>query len=233
MSTARPSHPRWVELRRWYGIVLFALGIALLPACKDKARPAPEIVAAPVVTDAATDLLFTWVDEKGDFHVEQRVADVPASARETVRVVDPSKEPPSGDQLFVADLRVADAGAYPVRTMRRAEFEGLAVDRRKKSGSVLVAQGPPSALPDTRPAVIIYGASWCGPCHQAAAYFKQRGVAFVEKDIEADGGAAREMQAKLANAGIRGGSIPVIDVRGKLLVGFDQGAVERALAQPL
>jgi hypothetical protein len=32
---------------------------------------------------------------------------------------------------------------------------------------------------------------------------------------------------------MRGGSIPVIDVRGKLLVGFDQGAVERALSQPM
>ncbi|OJY31644.1 MAG: hypothetical protein BGO98_16390 [Myxococcales bacterium 68-20] len=81
--------------------------------------------------------------------------------------------------------------------------------------------------------MIIYGASWCGPCHQAAAYLKQRGVPFIEKDIEQDGGAAREMQAKLATAGMRGGSIPVLDVRGKVLVGFDERAVDRALGQAL
>ena len=81
--------------------------------------------------------------------------------------------------------------------------------------------------------MIIYGASWCGPCHQAAAYLKRRGIHFVEKDIEEDGNAAREMRSKLSNAGMRGGSIPVIDVRGKLLVGFDERAVDRALAQPM
>lgn len=77
--------------------------------------------------------------------------------------------------------------------------------------------------------VIIYGASWCGPCHQAQAYLKKRGVPFVEKDIEDDPGAAAEMQKKLQRAGIRGGSIPVIDVKGKILVGFSPGAVDAAL----
>ena len=37
------------------------------------------------------------------------------------------------------------------------------------------------------------------------------------------------MQAKLQQAGKRGGSIPVLDVRGKILVGFDPGAVDAAL----
>ena len=41
------------------------------------------------------------------------------------------------------------------------------------------------------------------------------------------------MQAKLASAGIRGGSIPVIDVKGKVLVGFDERAMDRALGQAL
>ena len=81
--------------------------------------------------------------------------------------------------------------------------------------------------------MIIYGASWCGPCHQAAAYFTKRGIKFIEHDIEKDSSAAREMQAKLAKAGARGGSIPVLDVRGRILIGFDQRAVDQALGQPL
>src|SRR6476469_1287340 len=84
-----------------------------------------------------------------------------------------------------------------------------------------------------RPAVIIYGASWCGPCHQAAAYLKKKGVAFVEHDIEQDSSSQHEMQAKLAKAGMRGGSIPVLDVRGKILVGFDARAVDQALGTTL
>jgi glutaredoxin len=192
---------------------------------------------------------MTWIDDKGEFHVEDGVAKVPESARDVVRVADPSKEPPSGDRIFVVDLRAPGPdGGYPVRLVARAEFEDVAVARRKQHGTVLAAAPPASAAGSgsagaagaggpgpsevDRPPVIIYGASWCGPCHQAAAYLKKRGVRFIEHDIEQDSVAAREMQAKLAKVGSRGGSIPVIDVRGTILVGFDAAAVERALAKP-
>jgi glutaredoxin len=214
-------------------VSLIALGLG----CKGRATATSDAVPLPVVTDATTDLLLTWIDEKGEFHVEQKVESVPPAAREIVRVSDPVKDPPKLDDVFVADLRTPGAsGAYPVRTMSRPEFEKIAVERRQQhgNGKVLTAQGAASVAPAAaNPSVIIYGASWCGPCHQAAAYLKQRGVPFVEKDIEADSTAQREMQAKLTNAGMRGGSIPVLDVRGKLLVGFDQNAVDRALGQPL
>lgn len=219
----------FVQVRSLALVVLLVLS-ALVGACK---RPAPttDAVVLPIVTDATADLLLTWIDEKGEFHVEQKVADVPVTARDVVRVADPVKDPPKLDDVFVADLRNPGAGGtYPVRTMSRAELEKIAVERRQKNGAVLTAKGAESAPPAAaRPSVIIYGASWCGPCHQAAAYFKGHGIAFVEKDIEQDGSAAREMQAKLASAGARGGSIPVIDVRGKMLIGFDEHAIERAL----
>ncbi len=179
--------------------------------------------------------MLTWIDEKGEFHIEQKVTDVPVGARDAVRVSDPVKDPPKLDDVFVADLRNSGPdGAYPVRTMSRTEFEKAAVERRQKNGNVLAPKGADSAAPAAaKPTVIIYGASWCGPCHQAAAYLKRRGIVFVEKDIEEDSAAAREMQTKLASAGMRGGSIPVMDVRGKLLVGFDERAVDRALGQAL
>jgi glutaredoxin len=77
--------------------------------------------------------------------------------------------------------------------------------------------------------VIVYGASWCGACHEAVAYLKRRRVPVVEKDIEQDPAAEREMQTKLARAGIHGGSIPVIDVKGKILIGFEPHALEAAV----
>jgi len=77
--------------------------------------------------------------------------------------------------------------------------------------------------------VIVYGASWCGACHEAVAYLKRRRVPVVEKDIEQDPGAESEMQAKLARAGVHGGSIPVIDVKGKILIGFEPHALEAAV----
>lgn len=222
-----------MSFRRWLLVLL-----VVLAGCKGKAPPPAAAAPLPVVTDQSTDLLFTWIDDKGEFHVEQKVASVPPSARDVVRVADPVKDPPQLDDVFVADLRnVGPDGHYAVRTMSRPEFEKLAVERRKANGAVLAERGAASAAPAEsgapgaeRPTVIIYGASWCGPCHQTMAYLKKRGVTFIEKDIEEDSGAAREMQAKLATAGKRGGSIPVIDIRGKILVGFDQRAVDEALA---
>lgn len=220
-----------------------------------KAAPGTEATAEPpVVNDATTGLMLTWIDEKGEFHNELRVTDVPAASRDLVRVrVLDSNVDPSNGRVFVADLRTpAPGGAYPVRAIPRAEFEDTAVARRAKNGGAVLspqaaasggtggsggagAGAGPNAPGEVagRPAVIIYGASWCGPCHQAAAHLKKRGVSFVEHDIEQDSAAGREMHAKLAKAGIRGGSIPVLDVRGKILVGFSAAAVDQALGTAL
>ncbi len=225
-------------------VLLLAVLVASATGCKKQgdvaAEAAPE---APAVADATTGLLLTWIDDKGEFHVEQKSADVPAAGRDVVKVRDPARDPLTGDRIFVADLRTPAAdGSYPVRVVPTNEFEDIAVTRRAKHGIVLAPREAGAAPAGSgagpgevagRPAVIIYGASWCGPCHQAAAYLKGRGVQFVEHDIEKDSSAAREMQAKLTKAGVRGGSIPVLDVRGRILIGFDQRAVDQALGTAL
>jgi glutaredoxin len=92
------------------------------------------------------------------------------------------------------------------------------------------AHAGPGQAPHAGLVVIIYGASWCHPCHEAADYLKARGVPYVLKDIEADPGASAEMSQKLQRVGRRGGSIPVIDVGGEILIGFNPGALDQALA---
>jgi glutaredoxin len=237
----------------WYLVALALLCGA--PACKRNhgaaATADPDGVA--IVLKADTDgMLLTWVDDKGDFHVETRVADVPLMGRDSVRVVDPGKdEGTHADRVFVADLRQARPdGTFPVQSMTRADFEAIAVARREKTGPTLASASPlqpsPSSTaggvalndpgttrPAGRPVVIIYGAEWCGACHEAAQYLRSKGIAYVEKDVEKDSGAAHEMQQKLAKNGLRSGSIPVIDVRGKVMVGFNPQEVESALGEPL
>jgi glutaredoxin len=214
------------HLVAWITVALLLVGVLGCKTSSDESIRTP-----PVVTEASGDLLLTWIDEQGGGHVEQKVSDVPAAARETVRVADPARDPPEG-QVWVADLRNAGAGGkYPVRTIKRSEWEAIAVARR--DGGSLVPRAASSGPPPAQPQVIIYGASWCGPCHQAAAHLRRKGVPFVEKDIEEDSGAAREMQAKLAKAGKRGGSIPVLDVRGRIIIGYDGPTLDRALGEPL
>ena len=61
------------------------------------------------------------------------------------------------------------------------------------------------------------------------AFLKKKGVDFVEKDIERDPEAEKELAQKAAAAGVNPGGVPVTDVRGKLVVGFDTEGVEAAL----
>jgi glutaredoxin len=240
------------RIQRWIvggAMVLVAFGPA---GCRPKGGGGADVHAEPseadslVVKTDSTGLLLTWIDEKGDFHVETKVDDVPLVGRDAVRVLDPAKyDGTHTDKVLVADLRVAKPdGTFPVKEMSRADFEALALARRKDAGLTLAGVPAPSpdetpsaagsaGQPQTRPAVIIYGAEWCGACHDAAAYLKRKGVAFIEKDVEKDQGASREMQQKLARAGLHGGSIPVLDVRGKVMVGFNPHAVDEALGRAL
>jgi glutaredoxin len=231
----------------WHAALVAAMVVGHASGCKQRSAAASsEADAPPVVVKADSEgLLLTWIDDKGDFHVETRVADVPLMGRDAVRVADPNKDEAHGDRICVVDLRQPRPdGTFPVRSMSRADFESLAVARREKSGPTLTSAGPsagPSAAPDTpssaqsaaRPLVIIYGAEWCGACHDAARYLKKKGIPFIEKDVEKDPGAEREMERKLAQNGLRGGSIPIIDVRGKVMVGFSAEAIDTALGQAL
>jgi glutaredoxin len=218
-------------------------------AASDPAEP------ATVVKDDTEGLLLTWIDDKGDFHVETKVADVPLVGRDAVRVVDPAKdETASADRVAVVDLRQTRAdGTYPVRWMTRADFEHMAVARREKTGPTLAQSAAPPApgasgagdegsgaqppggagATAARATVIIYGAEWCGACHDAAKYLRRKGIPYIEKDVEKDPAAAREMQAKLAKNHLNGGSIPVIDVRGHVMVGFNPQQIDGALGQAL
>jgi glutaredoxin len=241
-----------IERGRWQRAVLLAVALIFgVVACRrSQSSSAPDPAATVVVRPESEGLLLTWIDDKGDFHVEASVADVPMMGRDAVRVVDPNRdESAHPDQVIVADLRQTGAnGAYPVRTMTRADFEAMAVARREKAGPTMASAAPAVAPPSGSPAstdtatskhaasasvVVIYGAEWCSACHEAARYLRSKGIPYVDKDVEKDPDAAREMQQKLAKSGLHEGSIPVIDVRGKVMVGFNPAEIDAALGQAL
>lgn len=91
------------------------------------------------------------------------------------------------------------------------------------------ASGNPVVTSEPQGQVTIYGVEWCGPCHQAADFLSKRGIHYVERNIEGDEQAQQEMKSKLDRAGLRAGTIPIIDVKGMILVGFSPHAVDRAL----
>jgi len=74
--------------------------------------------------------------------------------------------------------------------------------------------------------VIVYSTDWCPYCKHAKNYLKNKGVDFKEKNIEEDGSAREELMEK--TNGIYSG-VPVIDINGELLQGFDQNQIDLAL----
>lgn len=73
--------------------------------------------------------------------------------------------------------------------------------------------------------VIIYTTPSCGYCKQAKVYFEEKGVEFSEIDVARDREKAKEMVEKSGQMGV-----PVLEINGKILVGFDPAAIDSALA---
>jgi glutaredoxin len=179
------------------------------------------------------------VDAAGDFHVVQALAEVPADAKERVRVVQTNQDFGNGDPVYVADLRQKNAdGTYSVTTLPRSAWEEIGAAKRKSRIEALApALAPPQAsnhpaTPSVEAAklAIIYGAKWCGACRQAKKYLAQKGIKVLEKDVDESATVQAELRSKLTKAGMPPtSSIPVIDIGGRILVGFSQGAVDAAL----
>jgi glutaredoxin-like YruB-family protein len=72
--------------------------------------------------------------------------------------------------------------------------------------------------------VTIYSATWCAFCHAAKDYLTKKGVSFVDKDVEKDVKFAQEAVAKSGQMGI-----PVIDIDGTIIIGFDRPKIDAAL----
>jgi glutaredoxin len=195
------------------------------------------------LTPATPGLLLTWADDQGDFHVVETIDAVPEDRREKVRVVLRDRVEGTGDLVYVADLRAKQGDHYAVNVVARSEWEEIGAAKRKsrmeafapgakRPGPEGSAQPEPEATPAApmgKVTAIVYGASWCKPCHDAERYLKGLGVQVTKKDIEESPAAQAEMQTKLARTHKSGASIPVIDVMGQLFVGYNPGALKRAV----
>ena len=72
--------------------------------------------------------------------------------------------------------------------------------------------------------VIIYSTPTCVYCKMAKDFFKKNNIEYQEHDVAADMKAREEMVQKSNQLGV-----PVIDVDGKILIGFDESELKQAL----
>lgn len=72
--------------------------------------------------------------------------------------------------------------------------------------------------------VTIYSAVWCAYCHAAKDYLDKLGVKYTDLDVEKDPANATASVEKSQQMGI-----PVIDIDGDIIVGFDKPKIDAAL----
>ena len=234
-----------------YFLPLLVLAATLGPNCRKSAPPVPpasQKVEPPRLTVSKdSPLLYTYVEPKGTFATTDKAEDVPQNARRLVRVFDPAK--PAGDRadptkVYVLDLgELLGAGKAEARPLSREAFETGALAQLPPGESSPMAgpHGPslPEDMPDGvdagvagplgPPVVIVYGTPWCGACKQVKKYLAGKRIPYAYKDIESDPAAARELQAKAARLGVPTDRVPILDVRGRLLLGFDRARLDAML----
>lgn len=75
--------------------------------------------------------------------------------------------------------------------------------------------------------ITIYSTSWCGYCKMAMKYLNDKGISYADKNVETDADAHAELMHKI-NGDFRG--VPVIDIDGTIILGFDRPRIDAALA---
>ncbi len=70
----------------------------------------------------------------------------------------------------------------------------------------------------------IYTATWCAYCHAAKEYFDKLNIAYEDLDVETNPDNGRDAVEKSGQRGI-----PVIDIDGDIIVGFDRPKIDSSL----
>ncbi len=72
--------------------------------------------------------------------------------------------------------------------------------------------------------ITVYSTPTCPYCKLAKEYLKEKKIDFKDIDVSADSSAANEMVKKSGQMGV-----PVIDISGQIIVGWNKTALEEAL----
>ncbi len=75
-----------------------------------------------------------------------------------------------------------------------------------------------------QPRVIVFSTPTCSFCNSAKAYFRSKGVKFNDVDVSRDPAAARDMVRRSGQQGV-----PVIDIGGRIVVGFNRPLIDQLL----
>lgn len=141
-------------------------------------------------------IVYQWVDERGSVHFAGSLDEVPEDWRGRAGQIelDPAALSPS-----------AGGAAHPGGS---------------RAATRTVADVPSRPVHE----VTIYTAPWCGWCRKTMTFLDERGVDYVNKDIEADPTYAAELQEKSG-----GTAVPFVEIDDQTIPGYDPNAMAAML----
>jgi len=71
----------------------------------------------------------------------------------------------------------------------------------------------------------VYSTPTCPYCHLVKEYLKEKGVEFEDIDVSQNESALQELVQKTGAM-----AVPVIDIDGKIVIGFDKEKIDQLLA---
>ena len=72
--------------------------------------------------------------------------------------------------------------------------------------------------------VIVYSAVWCPWCNKTKQWLNEHKIKFLNKDVDKDHNAAEDMIRKSGQTGI-----PVIEIDGEIIIGYDVPRLSKSL----
>jgi glutaredoxin len=151
------------------------------------------------VARSSKDVYYQYVDDSGTVHFVQNLGEVPARWQNKAGRIEVEKAAPAPGR----------GGSHPAAVRRGAA---------KRSGETPVAY-------KTGPEVVVYTTAWCGWCRKTLAFLDERGVRYVNKDIEANDWNREELIEKTGRS-----SIPVVEIDGEIIRGYNAARMEQLLA---
>lgn len=208
--------------------------LVVVAGCRTREVVVDAGVIDPVVTIAPDDpgeLLY--VDLGGRVRRARGVAAVPPVSRAAVATEGPDG---AGGRVWIADVSAPPPSpeGWPARRASAAELErrGLAALPPAHGSRVALPAAPAEEAPPAD-GVVVYGTAWCAATAEARAWLDARGVPYTVRDVERDAAAATDAAARCAQVEAGCDRVPVIDVAGRVIVGFDPGRLSTIMGEPI
>jgi glutaredoxin len=157
---------------------------------------------------------FVWHAERGAGAASPAVAAPRATGADLARASD--RDPPSRTPQPAPPGPVFAATSAGGAALSVAQALAAASSPETPSAAAAADDGWRALLPSVD--VVVYTTRWCPACRRAKAWLSGHGIAYEERDIEAD-----DRYAHMMRAINPGGQIPTFDVEGDVMVGFDSG----------